>query len=560
MKQFRVRKLTGVLDARGQSRMHDEARMPLVMLFAVTGLVLLIACANIANLLLARAAGRTGEMAVRLAIGAGRWRLVRQLLAEAGILALAGGLLGLLVARWTLDAILSVVPDRIAHTMAVSLDHRVMLFAAAVAVGTGLLFGLFPALHSTRPDLVTALKGQAGQPGGSRAAARFRTLLVTAQVGLSMLLLVGAGLFLKSLANVSRVDLGLHVDQVVTFGVSPQLNGYKGPRSLELFARLEDELGALPGVTSVTAALIPPLSGDNWDSSMEVEGFPAGPDTDTSANFNKVGPGFFRTFGVPLLAGREFTKADAEGAPSVAIVNEQFTRKFKLGREAIGKHIRMGPRSAPQTEIVGITADTKYSNVKEVPPPQVFVPYRQGETLGFLNYYVKTTLPPEQVLATVPRVVHRLDPNLPVEEPRTMGAQIREDLFVDRLLTVFSAAFATLATLLAAIGLYGILAYSVAQRTREIGLRMALGAAPDRVRWMILSQTAIMTAVGGGAGLALAALGGRYAESLLYQLKGYDPTVFVSAAAVLACVALAAGFVPAVRASQVDPMTALRDE
>ncbi len=560
MKRFRARRLTGVVDPRGQSSLHREARTPLILLFSVTGLVLLIACANIANLLLARAAGRSSEMAIRLAVGASRWRVVRQLLAEAGLLALAGGALGILVARWTLDLIAGTLTSRLARTMAFTLNGRVMLFAAGIAIGTGLLFGLFPALHATRPNLVTALKGQSGQPGGGRAAARFRRILVTAQIGLSMTLLVCSGLFVKSLANVSRVDLGLHTENIVTFGVSPQLNGYTGTRSLELFRRMEDQLAALPGVTSVTAALVPPLSGDNWASSLEVEGFPSGPDTDTQASFNKIAPGYFRTFGVPLLTGREFTAADAAGSPRVAIVNEAFTRKFNLGRQAVGKHFQEGPRDSPQIEIVGVVADSRYSDVKEAPPPQYFEPYRQGETLGFLSFYVKTTLPPDRLLATVPKVIARLDPNLPVEDPRTMDQQVRDNTFVDRLLTTFSTAFAVLATLLAAIGLYGVLAYTVAQRTREIGLRMALGADPVRVRRMILSQTAVMTVVGGAVGLVLAALAGRFAQSLLYQLKGYDPVVFVSAAVVLGCVALAAGVVPAVRASQVDPMTALRDQ
>jgi predicted permease len=560
MKRFRARKVTGVVDPRGQSSLHKEARMPLILLFSVTGLVLLIACANIANLLLARAAGRSSEMAIRLAIGASRWQVVRQLLTEAGLLAVAGGALGILVAQWTLDLIASTLTSHLAQTMTFTIDGRVMLFAAAIAVSTGLLFGLFPALHATRPDLVTALKSQSGQPGGSRAAARFRTTLVTAQVGLSMLLLVGAGLFIKSLVNVSRVDLGLHTENIVTFGVSPQLNGYTGTRSLELFQRMEDELAKVPGVTTVTAALVPPLSGDNWGSSLEVEGFPSGPDTDTQSSFNKIAPGYFRAFGVPLLAGREFTTADTAGSPRVAIVNETFTRKFKLGRRALGTHIQDGPRSSPQMEIVGIVADTKYSEVKDAPPPQYFVPYRQGDTLGFLNFYVKSTLPSETLLATVPKVISRLDPNLPVEDPRTMAQQIRDNTFIDRLLTTFSASFAVLATLLAAIGLYGVLAYTVAQRTREIGLRMALGADPRRVRRLIMTQTAIMTAVGGGVGLAMAGLAGRYAQSLLYQLQGYDPTVFVSAAVVLGSVALAAGLVPAIRASHVDPMTALRNE
>jgi predicted permease len=527
----------------------------------VTGLVLLIACANIANLLLARAATRSAEMAVRLSIGASRWRLVRQLLTEAGVLAILGGALGLVVARWTLDLILTLLPPQASETMTYSVDGRVIVFALGLTIATGLLFGLFPALHSTRPGLVTALKGQSGQPSGSRSAARFRTALVTAQVGLSMLLLACSGLFVKSLFNVSRVDLGLNVERIVTFGVSPQLNGYTSQRSLELFERLEDELAAIPGTTGVSAALVPLVAGSNWSTSLVVEGFPSGPDTDTESSFNRIAPGYFKTVGIPLLAGREFTRADSANAPLVAVVNEQFTKKFNLGRGAIGKHIQQdGDRSSPQIEIVGIVANAKYSDVKDAPPPQFFVPYRQGETLGFLNFYVKTTLEPESLLAAVPKVVARLDPNLPVEDLKTMEQQVRENVFMDRLLTVLSSLFAGLATLLAAVGLYGVLAYTVAQRTREIGLRMALGAAPDRVRRMILRQTGIMTVVGGAVGLALAALAGRGAQSLLFELKGYDPVVFASAAVVLGLVALAAGFMPALRASRVDPMTALRYE
>jgi len=560
MKQFRARKLTLEPDARGQSQMHKEAKTPLVLLLSVTGLVLLIACANIANLLLARAAGRASEMAVRLSIGAGRARLVGQLLTESCLLALLGGALGILVARWTLDLIASLLTAEAVRAIPVTVDAHILLFAAALTVGTGLLFGLFPALHSTRPNLVTALKGQSGQPSGARSAARFRTVLVTSQIGLSMLLLVCAGLFLRSLFNVSRVELGVKVENVVTFGVSPQLNGYTAQRSLELFERLEDELAAVPGVTGVTASLVPLLAGSNWSNSLEVEGFPSGPDTDTNANFNKIAPGYFRTFAVPLVAGREFTRADAGNLAQVAIVNEQFTRKFKLGRNAIGKHFKQGGPKSPDVEIVGVVKDAKYSDVKDAIPPQFFTPYRQGETLGFLTYYVRTALAPEQFLATIPKVLARLDPNLPVENVRTMQEQVRENVFLDRLITVLSASFAGLATLLAAIGLYGVLAYTVAQRTREIGLRMALGAAPDRVRRMILSQMGVMTLVGGAIGLALAILVGWYAQSLLYEIKGYDPPVFIGSAVLLALIALAAGFVPALRASRVDPMTALRYE
>ena len=560
MKQFRARRLTVQADPRGQSRLHQNAQTPLVLLLSVTGLVLLIACANIANLLLARAAGRSAEMAVRLSIGAGRWRLVRQLLAEAGVLAALGGALGLLVARWTLDLIISLMPAEAVGSVSGSISGRIVLFAAAVTAATALLFGLFPALHSTRPNLVNALKGQQGQPSGARSAAWFRSGLVTTQVALSMLLLAGAGLFVKSLFNVSRVELGVKTDHIAMFGVSPQLNGYTATRSLELFDRLEDELGAMPGVTGVTASMVPLLGGSSWGSSLEVEGFPSGPDTDTNARFNKIGPGYFRTLGVPLIVGREFTREDAANGAPVTVVNEQFTRKFNLGRNALGKHIQQGGRESPQIEIVGVVADAKYSEVKDAPPPQFFTPYRQGETIGFLNFYVKTSLPPEQILPAITKVVARLDPNLPVERLRTLEDQVRESVFVDRLLTVLSVAFAALATLLAAVGLYGVLAYTVALRTREIGLRMALGAAPERVRRMVLRQMGVMTAIGAAVGLGLAALAGRGAQSLLFELKGFDPVVFALSAGLLALIAIGAGFVPALRASRVDPMTALRYE
>ncbi len=560
MKQFRARRLTVVADPRGQSRLHKEARTPLVLLLSVTGIVLLTACANIANLLLARAAGRSAEMAVRLSIGASRWRLVRQLLAEAGLLAALGGALGLLVATWTLDLIISLMPAEAVGLVSGSIDGRVALFAAAVTAATAMLFGLFPALHSTRPNLVNALKGQQGQPSGARSAAWFRGGLVTAQVGLSMLLLAGAGLFVKSLFNVSRVELGVKADHIATFGISPQLNGYTAARSLELFERLEDELGAVPGVTNVTASMVPVLSGSSWASSLDVEGFQSGPDTDTVANFSKIGPGYFGTLGVPLVVGREFTREDAANAALVAIVNERFTRKFNLGRNALGKHIQQGGRSSPQIEIVGVVADAKYSDVKDAPPPQFFTPYRQGETMGFLNFYVKTSLPTEKILPTITKVVARLDPNLPVERLRTLEDQVRESVFVDWLLTVLSASFAALATLLAAVGLYGVLAYTVALRTREIGLRMALGAAPARVRRMVLRQMGVMTVIGAVAGLGLAALAGQGAQSLLFELKGFDPIVFALSACLLALVAIGAGFVPALRASRIDPMAALRYE
>ncbi|MBI3265100.1 MAG: ABC transporter permease, partial [Acidobacteria bacterium] len=385
---------------RGQSGMTREAKAPLTLLLGVTAFVLVIACANIANLLLARAATRAPEMAVRLSMGASRRQLVTQLIGESCLLALFGGAAGLVVAQWTLNLMASILPAEAADTVPFRVDVPVMMFAALLTLGTGFLFGLFPALHSTRSDLVSALKGQAGQPSGARTAARFRTALATAQIALSMALLVSAGLFTKSLFNVSRVQLGLTLENVIMFQISPGLNGYSPERSRGLFERLEDELAAVPGVNGVVASMVPLLSGSNWGNSVAVEGFDAGPDTDTESRYNEVGPGYFATLGIPLISGREFTRADAAGAPKVAIVNEAFARKFKLGRDAVGKHI--GDRGGKlDTDIVGLVQNAKYSEVKAEVPPVFFRPYRQDEQLTYVTFYVRTSLDPERFLSSI---------------------------------------------------------------------------------------------------------------------------------------------------------------
>jgi predicted permease len=557
--RFRAKPLLVTSGRRGQSSVPSRAGPSLGLLLGVTGFVLLIACANIANLLLARSASRAGEMAVRLSIGASRGQLVRQLLTESLLLAALGGAAGVFVAQWTLDLIASLLPAFAAHAFEFRVDRTAILFTTALTLGTGLLFGLFPALHSTRPDLASALKGQSGQPSGARAAARFRTSLATTQIALSMALLVAAGLFTKSLMNISRVDLGVNADHVVVFTLSPNLNGYTDGRARQLFARLEDGLAALPGVTGVTDSLVPILAGDNWGNDVSVQGYDAGPDTDMNSRYNEIGPDYFRTLGVPLVSGREFSRADAIGAPKVAIVNEAFAKKFNLGRDAVGK--RIGERGkTPDTEIVGLVQNAKYSDVKREVPPVFFRPYRQSEHLYSLSFYVRTSVEPTAIVAGVPKLVAALDPNLPVEDLRTLPEQVRQNVFLDRMISVLSAAFAALATVLAAIGLYGVLAYTVSQRTREIGLRMALGADAARVRGMVLRQVALMTVAGGAIGLGAAFWLGRLAESLLYQMKGYDPVVLAGATIALTVVALAAGFIPAHRASQVEPMQALRYE
>jgi putative ABC transport system permease protein len=559
MAKFRERQVLLVPGERGQSGIDRDARTPLILLLSVTALVLLIACANIANLLLARSAARAGEMAVRLSIGASRRHLITQLLIESCLLASFGGVGGLLVAQWTLKVLTAMLPPEAAATTQLHLDWGILPVTAAVTLGTGFLFGIFPALHSTRPDLIASIKGQAGQPSGARAAARFRTVLATSQVALSMALLVAAGLFMKSLVNISRVELGLNPDNVVMFRVAPVFNGYKPERSRQFFQDLEHVLAAQPGVVSVSGSSVPLLSGSNNNNDVLVEGFQAGLDTNVSSRFTRVGPGYLRTLGMRLLSGREFSEADGNGAPKVAIVNEAFLKKFNLGPDAVGRHMGMKSDNRLDIEIVGIAANAKYSQVKQEMLPTYFLPYRQAD-VGLMTYYVRTSSNMDALMGSIRREVMKLDPNLPVDQLKTLPDQIQQNVFLDRFITILSTAFAVLATLLAAIGLYGVLAYTVSQRTKEIGLRMALGAQPQRVRGMVLKQVALMVAIGGTLGLTTAVWVGSVASALLFQMKGWDPIVLVSAAIGLTFVALAAGFVPANRAAHIDPMRALRYE
>ncbi len=560
MARFKTKPVIVEPGAHGQSGLASEATTPIALLFGVTGIVLLIACANIANLLLARSASRAGEMAVRLSLGATRRQLIVQLLTESWLLAACGGAAALFVAIATLRIITWLLPAEGAAMIEVRLAAPALLFSAVVTLGTGFLFGLFPSLHSTRPDLIASLKNQAGQPSGAKAAARFRVSLATAQIALAMMLLVSAGLFTRSLVNVARISLGLNPEQVVTFAVAPQLNGYQPEQIRQLAVRISEELAALPGAEAVTGGLVPLLSGSNWGNSVSVEGFEAGPDTDTNSRYNEVLPGYFSTLGIPLLAGREISAADGFGAPKVALVNESFARKFNLGTNPVDRMMATGRSSNLDVRIVGLVKDAKYSDVKVDVPPLYFRPMLQNERIGSLTFYIRTAVEPEAFLANIPRTIARVDPNLPVDELRTLPQQIRENVFLDRFISIMSASFAILATILAAIGLYGVLAYTVVQRTREIGLRMALGAAPSRVRAMVLGQVSRMTIVGGVVGLTAAWGLARLAQSLLYQMSGSDPIVLLGAAGTLALVALAAGFVPALRASRVEPMRALRYE
>jgi predicted permease len=556
--QFKARGLRLDPGPRGQSRFAADARAPLTLLVAVTTLLLLIACVNVANLLLARTTARSKEMATRLSLGATRARLIAQLFTESSVLAFAAAVASLLIARWTIGLFRTIFPEGV--PLPELQDTSTLIVTGALALGTGVAVGLFPTLHTARRDPLPALKAQGGQPGGSRGAARFRASLATAQVALSMVLIVLAGLFTKSLGNISRVDPGLTTDGVVTFRISPLRNGYTLPRSAALFDRLEEEIAALPGVTAVASSTTPLLSGTVRVTGVSVQGYDAGSEADRETRYDEIGHGYFRTLGVPLISGREFASTDSENAAKVAIVNEQFARKFGLAREAVGKRMS---RDAPalDLEIVGVVRDFQHSDLRDAPSPMYFVPHRQGTRRpGLMNFYVRTSPNVDETVAAIRRVMLRLDPNLPIEGLRTMDEAMRGATTRERLMGVMIGAFATLATLVAGIGLYGLVAFAVAQRTSEIGLRMALGATRGSVRWMVLRQVGAIATVGGAIGLASAIVVGRAAQALLFGLQSHDPVVLLSSVAVLMFVALAAGFVPANRAAGIDPMCALKYE
>ena len=562
LQRFKARQIVLEDGFRGQSSIQNSAGAPLAFLLGVTGLVLIIACANIANLLLARGAGRAREMAIRGSMGASRRHLLGQLVTESTILATLGGLAGVVVARWTLTFMIRAIPPDELGGLTASLSPSVLGFTAALALSTGFLFGLYPALNSSKQDLVSMLKAGGGQPSAGRRAARFRATLVTTQIAISMTLLITAGLFIRSLVNVSTVDLGIHTENVVTFGLSPELNGYGAERTMAFFQEVERDLAAIPGVTGVTAALVPLMSGSSWGSSMAVEGFDSGPDTNENSRMNSVGPGYFSAMGMPLIAGREFSESDVTGAPEVVIVNEAFVKKFNLNaREAVGTFISdEGFGSETDMQIVGVVQDATYSDVKQVAEAVFFTAYRQQDWIGWLTFYVHADLDPSQIIGAIPPAVARLDPNLPVESIKSMETVVRENTFADRLISTLAAAFAVLATLLASIGLYGVLAYTVAQRTREIGVRMALGAQTQNVSAMVLKQVGRMAVIGGVIGIAGSIALARAAQALLFGMEGTDPLMIIAVSLILGMVVFAAAYLPARRASRVNPIQALQSE
>jgi predicted permease len=559
--KFKAKKVILKEGQYGRGGLRDQGKQPLLLLIGITALVLLIACANVANLQLARGAARTREVAVRLAMGASRMQLVRQLLTESCLLAIAGGALGLVGAHWTLRGILASLPPSrgLQGFLSDTLDGRVLLFSFALSVATGVVFGLYPALQSSKADLVSSLKSQAGQASPTASANVFRKTLVTAQMAISLLLLISAGLFGKTLVNLSSVDLGIRADHLVTFSLMPRLNKYTDQATASFHEQLTDRLAAIPGVTLVSSAMVPAIAGSSWSSNITVEGYTPTSDAGADSDLNHIGAGYFRTMGMPLIGGREFTRADNLAAPKVAIVNQAFVRQFLPNQNPIGRHMAQGD-GKPNMEIVGVVKNAKYADLKEPPPAVYFTPLQQNARWDLVNFYVRTALDPDHTAPEVRRAVASLDPNLPIRELKTMEAQIEENLFVERILSTLTSAFAGLATLLAAIGLYGVLAYNVARRTREIGIRMALGAEPAHVRGLVVREVALMLLAGTVAGVGAAAATGKFVQSYLFSMKPLDAVVYAGAAGLLWVIALAAAYVPVRRATSVDPMVALRYE
>jgi predicted permease len=560
---FVNRKLVLDTGAHGRPVLQHDAKQPLLVLMAMVGLVLLIACANLAGLLIARGEGRQREIALRLALGAGRVRLVRQLMTESLILALAGGAAGLALASWTLSVIVNSIPENEgAAGLTAQLDYRVLIFACVVSVVTGVLFGLAPAIRATHTDLQSVLKDQGANVSGGKANVTVRKSLMVSQIALTAVLLAAAGLFAHSLLNLKTQDLGVRPDHVLEFSISPELNRYTPPLTIALTDRMRKSMEALPGVRAVSASEIPMLADSDSFTNITVQGYNTEEDEDMSVGQNWVGPNFLATMGIPLLKGREFSETDTATSPKVAIINEAMARRYFAGRDPVGLHFGFGGGRDVKLdiEIVAIVKDSKNIDVKQATRPFVFVPYAQSPHAGNATFYVRTNQDPVALTGTVRNLIAGFDGNLPVYGVKTLTAQVDEIMFTDRLVTVFSLCLGLLASLLAAVGLYGVMAYVVARRTREIGIRMALGATQTNVAWMILREILGMLAVGLCVGLAAAYGIGRVVQSLLFGVKAGDPIVFAIAAGLLVAVALLAGWLPSRRAANVDPMVALRYE
>ena len=559
--QFMKGKIVLTSAAGGYSPLRNDVSTALVVLMCMVGLVLLIACANVANLLIARGFLRQKEVALRLSLGASRGQLVTQFLIESLVLSLLGAVAGLALAVWLTRALLAFVPTESAPLLLNAHPNwRVLAFTGALSVVTAVVFGLLPALGASRPDPWRTLKEAMTTIAGSGGSLVLRKGLVAAQVALSFLLLFGAGLFVRSLQNLKTTDAGLGMDNLVSFQVAPVLNGYDDPRGVHFYNTLLERLRADPSVESAAVATMALLAGNEWDSSISVEGHRPQDGEDMQGYMNQVTPGYFKTMKIPLLEGRDFTEADVAAEPHVAIVNEKLAKHYFPGVSAVGKRIGMGgrPGTPLNVEIVGVVADSLYEGPREGVRRQVFWPGPAGAGSAVIYMRARTASTASYDVAR--RTVAELDATMPVYGVKTVESQLDETLLTDRLVAALSAGFGLLATFLAALGLYGVMASVVARRRKELGIRIALGASAGSVQWMVIREVLLLLVIGLVVGVP-AALGlGGYLGSQLYGLQPRDPAIAVTMVALLATASIAAGFIPARRASRTDPIGALRHD
>jgi putative ABC transport system permease protein len=544
----------------GNTNLRRQYEKPLLVLMGLTGFVLLIACANLASLLTARAAARQREVAIRLAMGASRGRMIRQLLTESTLLSVTGGVAGILLAIVMVRSLLAFLPvGLVGYSIATSPDARMLGFTCALALVTGIGFGLAPALQSTKPDIAPTLKAQAGNISG--AGVGLRKILVASQVTLSLLLLIGAGMFARSLANLRNLNPGFQTGNLIEFSIAPAFAGYDIPRSYAFFRRTRERLHAIPGVRDVGYASMAVLTGNEWDNGITIEGYQAKVGEDMDPHFNSASPGYDTALGLHVLAGRWFTDRDLAAAPRVAVVNESFERHYFGNSPAVGRRIGMGtdPGTKIDTEIVGVVNDTRYESLRDEIPREVYISAQQVPQ-GAQWFYVRTERDPESAMSAVRAALRELEPNLPVTNFKTLERQLDESLVTDRIIATLSTGFGALATLLAVIGLYGVMAFLVTRRAREIGIRMALGAQRGNVLWLVMREVFALVAagvvIGAPAAVGLASL----VRAQLYGVEPADPISVLLGTLLLAAVSLLAGYVPARRAANYDPVRVLRYE
>jgi predicted permease len=544
----------------GYSPLRNDVSGALVVLMCMVGVVLLIACANVANLLIARGFMRQREIAVRLSLGATRGRLIGQLLVESLLLSGLGAVAGLGIAFLLTRGLLSLVSTAEQPLLLSPYpDPRVLTFTLVLSITTAIIFGLMPALGASRPDPWRTLREAMTSIAGTRGSLFVRKGLVMLQVALSFLLLFGAGLFVRSLQNLKTTDTGMAVDNLVSFQIAPALSGYDAERGTTLMRTLLERLRATPGVESAATAVVPLLAGTEWDSSVAVQGHTPKDGENMQAFMNALSPAYFHTMKIPLLEGRDFVDSDGRPENIVAIVNQRFAKHYFPNESAIGKRIGSGagPNSKLTVEIIGVVADSLYEGPREGIRRQVFWPaYGSGGT----TFYIRTRTTAAAAVTMARQTVASLDASLPIYAMKTLESQLDETLLTERLVAMLSAGFGLLATLLASVGLYGVMAFVVARRRKELGVRIALGARPAVLQWMVLREVLLLLSLGLLVGIPLAASLGGFLTSQLYGIQPRDPSIAGTTVALLAFVSLAAGFIPAHRASRIDPIHALRHE